>query len=240
MASLADFTTQDWYAGQIFTLYSNWTSLAVNQRRTEYERIFTKLCQTASLPKPTLVWINASGGGFSASDWKMEVELNAVQLNPAQDLKQWVSAATTLYHETRHTEQNFLVAVALLAGKLPLPVVNTRAIQTGGDLPTRVSDIIGMPMHVVLQARIQKGTFRDSQIPQVRDWLESKWGRYGKVFDHVQANSDKSGKTYGDYRNLPTEADAYKIEKKVADLIKERIGKTQTDEALSNLAGFFG
>jgi hypothetical protein len=39
---------------------------------------------------------------------------------------------------------------------------------------------------------------------------------------------------------LPTEADAYKIEKKVADPIKERIGKTQTDEALSNLAGFFG
>jgi hypothetical protein len=239
MRSLADFSVQSWYANEIFTLHNNWNNLAENQRRREYERIFNALCQTANIPLPSLTWIETEGGGFTVSRWAMEVELNAVRLNPKSETKNWASAATTLYHETRHAEQNFLVIIALIASKLPLPVTNSKAIQPGGDLPTRVSATLGIPINIALQARINKSQFSDNLIPTVREWLDSKFGRYGKQFDHVMENSDKSGKMHGAYRNLPTEADAYRIEKQVKDLLKNLINSQDKDEALSLLQSFF-
>lgn len=239
MGSLVDSSLQMWYANEVFNLHNHWNAFAENQRRSEYERIFNGLCQSAGLPRPNLLWTEQSGGGFMASTWTMRVELDAVRLNPKTETKQWTSAATTLYHETRHAEQNFLIAVALMAGKLPLPVVNTKAIQSGGDLPTRVNSALGIPINVVLQARIAKSRFSDHLIPTVRDWLESKFGRYGRQFDHVMSNSDRSSKMYGAYRDLPTEADAYRIEKQVKDLLKGLISSRDKDEALSLLGGFF-
>src|SRR6185369_8658673 len=96
-------------------------------------------------------------------------------------LRDWLYFATSMYHEMRHCEQFFLIAQALMAGKFPMPQPMTRAIAPNGDLPSRLAAVLSYPILVARNAHTVRSRFNDGDIPRVRSWAESIWGRYARA-----------------------------------------------------------
>lgn len=127
------------------------------------------------------------------------------------------SLADTAYHESRHCEQWFRIAQMGAKGDLPikmgLPAVRKDAAGLSADL--------GIALNAA-QAAVNNNDYRQSGISQltIKSWFDSIYGplgnRRGNIYAFIQAEYDR-------YRNLPEEADAWRIGGAVGDGVREAL-----------------
>ncbi|MBI5259338.1 MAG: hypothetical protein HY855_22745 [Burkholderiales bacterium] len=245
MPSLSHPATMQMYANAMVTMHERWDSTVESQRRGQFENLVRQLADMAGIPAPRVIW-GSAGGAFDFAQWSLEVDRRAASIDPrvgtgAQKtpLKDWLYFSTSIYHEMRHCEQNFMILQALLASKFPMPQPMTRAILPGGDLPSRVAAVMGFPILIVRRASIVRAQFSDHDIARTRSWCESMWGRYGRTRNQTYKHLDRGGRHMNKYVELPEEADAWAVERQVSRLIRDLIGHRLGNEALDGLAGLF-
>jgi hypothetical protein len=241
MPTLADDATMDIFVNAAIAMYNSWDTQAENQRRGAFERVIREICNEVDVPIPAFSW-GDDGGAFYYDEWRLDCDQRAARIHPSRGagaLKNWLYYATSMYHEMRHGEQFFMIAKALLANKFPMPQPMSRAIAPGGDLPSRLTAVLGYPILISRRAFVVKATLPDSAIPLVRGWCESIWGRHARMRNQTYKHLDRRGQHINKYINLPEEADAWAVERQVSRKIRSRINSMGTEEALAGVAGLF-
>jgi hypothetical protein len=218
---------QDRYARDICSLYNRWSTEPENRKRAAIESSLNQIATLANLPMPMVVWKSADSSFFRISPWEIHASLRAVTINPADDFKTWLHKVSSPYHELRHADQHRVIVEAYLTKSVPLPALLTKNIVgTDGHQPSTMQNE-GFPYspHIIARLRSQKNEFQTSWISQAREWSESFFGRESKA-RHQTMNTLEShgkGKHYGQYRALPEEADAFRVQTQVKRRIKDFI-----------------
>jgi hypothetical protein len=247
MASLNEPGPINNYANALVGLYDRWASESDNQRRQTMATALRAAADAIGMPMPAILWIDREGGAMDYSTWTLECSYMAARFNPRvgtadrpNALKHWLYLTTASYHELRHAEQFWLIAKAILAGKIPMPVMMSRAIVQGGDSPSKLTQQLLYPSQVARQAHMARATFADAQIPLTRGWCDSVFGRYGNIRKQTYAHlMSKGGEHMNKYINLPEEADAWATQRLLKRAVRDRIGASAGTDALQGLATLF-
>lgn len=245
MPTLADHAVMLAYADIVLDIHRLGSSFSPAQRRLQFEGAIRNAFRSCGVPEPAMTW-GPGGGTFNWTNWTLDSDANAYTADPATaDLKFWLNAVATQYHEARHCEQWWLMALGMLKGAVPVPTGphGRGAMPLGSsvnDRGQRLEQAFRYPQRILLQADARKNTFLDSMIPLVRSWVDSVYGGAGKARGQTLKHLKHLGhKSMNPYINLPEEADAWRVERELRRLLKSRIQARLGDRALEGLAGLF-
>jgi len=166
----------------------------------------------AAVGVPTIGRITKEGGGnahFNKKSWTISVDgdfaMRGDPSAPAQLL-------TTVYHEARHAEQDFLVARSLARDKSAVEIAAAHEIPLEVANAAKASPLPADDPQAALADRLRGPVQDDGPDPDlaaIRDRLIEKKARGEKFTPEEQAIIDKA---YARYKNRPHEADAFLVE----------------------------
>ena len=246
MPELASPVTQSVYTYYLIDIYRHWNEYPNARRGTLFDGAIRQVLRQCALPEPALRWA-PGGGSFNWMNWSLTADqslLNA-DLN-RMSTRDWVNLAIYQYHEARHLEQFWLMALGMLSGGVAIPTgPRGRGVMPGNaTVQARAETLnrdLGYPQVILLQAVPRRRSFRQAWIPTVRAWVDSVFGRgsraRGQTLNHLRHLGHKS---MAPYISLPEEADAWAVERSVKNLFRQRIGAIEYDEALEGVARLFG
>jgi hypothetical protein len=245
MPTLADSFVMQAYADIVLDIHRLGSSFGAAQRKMQFEGAIRNAFRTCGVPEPAMTW-GPGGGTFQWTTWTLDSDANAYTADPATaDLKFWLNAVATQYHEARHCEQWWLMALGMMKGAVPVPTgAHGRSAMpltaTVNDRGQQLEKIFRYPQRILLQADSRKNSFLDSMIPLVRSWVDSVYGgarsSRGQTLKHLKHLGHKS---MNPYIHLPEEADAWRVERELRRLLKGKIEARLGAQALEGLAGFF-
>jgi hypothetical protein len=245
MPTLADSFVMQAYADIVLDVHRLGSSFGAAQRRMQLEGAIRNAFRTCGVPEPAMTW-GPGGGTFQWTTWTLDSDANAYTADPSTaDLKFWLNAVTTQYHEARHCEQWWLMALGMLKGSVPVPAgAHGRSAMpltaTVNDRGQQLEKIFLYPQRILLQADSRKNSFLDSMIPLVRSWVDSVYGGARTSRGHTLKHLKHLGhKSMNPYIQLPEEADAWRVERELRRLLKRKIQERLGAQALEGLAGLF-
>ncbi len=239
---LTDKTPIEKHLTFLLDMYANWNRHTTANRKTNYELAVNELLTLTGLPTVTIGWQD-DGGYFAFGEWKLVMDGNATTMNPhIGDLRgdgfAWPWHSTVAYHELRHCEQFFLACQAMLLGAVAIPSgSHGRSVLHTHDQATLIR--LGFPGIIVQKADSAKTKFSQSDIPRVRAWVESVFGRGGRARRQTLGHLDKSTMRWVDYTHLPEEADAWALQRKMSLQLRQRIQDSLSEEAIHDVHTLF-
>jgi hypothetical protein len=243
LANLSDVGQQQIYVNYLVDIHTHFEKFSPAHRKMQFEGAVRAVANTVGLPVPRIGW-GDGGGFFRYSDWYLELDNQAVTMNPhAVPIRKWLYYSTMPYHEMRHCEQFFLMAQAMLSGGVSIPAgPRGRSVLPHGSISDRATALqqMGYPMIIVVRADQAKARFAQGQIALAHAWVDSIFGRGGRARGQTLTHLDRGGAHFQPYINLPEEADAWAVEREVSRMVRARINAAAGDEALQGIAALFG
>jgi len=242
MPYLSDIGQEQTYVAYLADIHKHFSEFNEANRKLQFEGAIRIVATTANLPMPRIGW-GDGGGFFRYSDWYLELDNNAVTMNPhGVPIRRWLYYATMPYHELRHCEQFFLMAQAMLTGGVSIPTgPRGRSVLPFGTINSRAHGIeqLGYQQIIVIKADQAKKNFPHGLIALTHSWVDSVFGRGGRARGQTLAHLDRGGKQFQPYINLPEEADAWSVEREVSRLVRAAINAAAEDDALEGLSTLF-
>lgn len=173
---LAKDKTIEKYAAQLLDIKKNWTNYDTPaERQKGVQQLLSQLSEASSTPQMQLRFQKLqeqTEGSFNHKSWTMV--LNSAHLNdPKMTPDKFVDIMETVYHESRHAEQNFMSA-RFLAGQ------NLTAAQ--------VKDNMDLPVGIAKKAVESPIASSTIQGIVAQGFYDSKFGSHKKETDNVYKN----------------------------------------------------
>ena len=242
MPQLSDSTTQDLYCGYLFDIYKHFKEFSVAQKKLQFEGAIKVVFQQCAIPAPRIGW-GDDGGFFRFSDWYLELDNKAVTMDPfAGPIRAWLYYSTMPYHESRHCEQFWIMAMGMLSGGVSIPAgprgrsaFHAPTVQDRGEALVQM----GFPQMIVIRAAQAKSSFSQQAIPLTRSWVDSIFGSGGRARRQTLTHLSKGGKHFAPYINLPEEADAWAVERSTSRTFRTKVQDWGSDDAVEGIAKLF-
>ncbi len=240
MANLADVAFQTRFVEKGLEVYKNWPTLAPSERAKtligELNNILTNSLQIPAVK--TNMGENLDPGTCGQLDFTTWT----IQLSPqswskrAITLEEMGDYCVTIYHETRHAEQWYRVGQGVAAGVFVPAYIGPA--HRFGPTSRQIADALGIELGIAMDMERKKRFFNLHvplpMVPLVRGWFESIYGT-GSAHRNA-ALRGTTQKDFIDYRHLPEEADAHKVEQSVRAIWKQK----EPDEGLlEGVSGLF-
>lgn len=154
------------------TLQQSWPKMTALQRKTQMEHLVNTQLQKSGVPHVGILSTSLAtdNGQLDFSGWMLKISKDLVNKNSLSDT-QAKELANTIYHESRHAEQWYLIAqqkakqLASAVGETP--VQKAQAIQTA----------MGIPFSVANQAQQHPLKAQDARTPCATVLNDSVYGK---------------------------------------------------------------
>lgn len=231
MPSLSDTAVQNQYVASCAQLWKDWRTFGVgpfanNTRRLKFQAALNQALKQCNIPN--VAFEDGPSPFLITAQWK--IKFGGGYLNAELDVDTWARGATTLYHEARHAEQWYLIAMGIAAGKLLLPQNGppANALPVTADAIGRQCGIPALTAASAFQHRNEYPMQRDAQI---RGWYRSIYGAYrlhrGEVLQHLSWDNYMNpapDDNLARYFQLPEEKDAFMTQDEVLARLSNSIG----------------
>ncbi len=245
MASLSDEVVQNAYVDYLLDIHRHWNSFGQGHRKAQLENSMRAIIRRCGLPEPSIRW-EANGGSFDWTKWAIVADTGGLASDPqVKGDKAWLNDVIYLYHETRHLEQFWRMALGMMSGAVAIPtgprgrgvMPATASVNARGN---HLNKELSYPQLILLKADREKRSFQQGWIPQTRAWVDSVFGRGGHARGQTLRHLRHLGhRSMNPYIHLPEEADAWAVEREVRRKFRSKLGARLGDEALEGLAGLF-
>jgi len=236
--SLADANNQQQYVNTCWNLFNTWGTLSPPERMNRLLEAVNTIFRSIQIPAFTA----SMGRGLGGSNAQLDFQTWSIQMDPGVmgnrniDSQTLGDLAITMYHESRHGEQWYRVAQAVVAG-ICVPGGMGAVHARYGVTAQQIAAALFIPVRIALDAEQKKRFFPNAMTAIVTGWFNSI---YGTNAAHRNATLGNLQGNYSAYRNLPEEVDAYATEQKIRALWKMKMSSLGFDDALSGVAGLFG
>lgn len=238
MPTLADSVLMQQYAAALKDIYDSWGHVREETRRLRVNQALQAVNNLCGIPAVRIEW-GDNGGYFDFTQWSIMLDESVLTLSPhSNPVRSWLYFATMPYHEMRHAEQFYLMAKGMLNGAVAIPTGS----RGRNVLAThRVIDLTNLwyPRRIANQARWDRRHFSQSDIPKVRAWVDSVFGRGARGRTQTLNHLAHGGKHFTPYINLPEETDAWTIERQLSRLFRQMVNDQGHDEGLEAVAAMF-
>jgi hypothetical protein len=225
MANLADIPLQTRYVRKGLEVYKQWSTLVPNQRARvitdELNSILTNNLQIPALK--TNMGENLGDttcGQLDFSTWTIQLNFR-LWSRRSISLDQMREFCETIYHETRHAEQWYRVGQGVAAGQFVPRGMGT--VHRFGPSAHQIALALGLEPAIAKDMEQKKRFFNvhvpAPMVPLVRTWFVSIYGTGADERNRVLASNTHAD--FINYRHLPEEADAHKVEQSVRAIWKQ-------------------
>lgn len=241
MANLAQPAFQTRYVMKCLDVFKDWTTLAPNQRANavvgELNSILTNNLQVPALRTNMGRSLAANTyGQLDFRTWTIQLNFN-LWSRSSITLEQMGKLCVTVYHETRHAEQWYRVGQGVAAGQFVPPAMGP--VGRLGPTSEQIARALWLDLGIARDAEQKKRFFNVHvpvpMLPLVEGWFNSIYGTGALHRRTVLADTSRQG--FIDYRHLPEEDDAHKVEQGVRAIWK--LKQPGAEDALEGLTGLF-
>ena len=165
-------------------LQAAWPKLSAAERKTKIEELANAQLQKSGVPKVQMVaqTMATDDGTFDSGNWNLVINKNLLNKNSLSDGSA-KELANTVYHESRHAEQCYLVAQQKAA-----------QIGTSGMTPDQqaadIKNALGIPASTAQQAQKHPLAAHDSRTPCAQALNDSIYGAHAIHRAIVLINKD--------------------------------------------------
>ncbi|TFW32468.1 hypothetical protein [Massilia horti] len=241
------------FSSGMAALQKDWPKLKPAQRQQRLQALASAQAQANGSPSPRLVKMTEKelkddpqkNGIFSYKEWQIKVNPNLLQHNELS-AQQAAALGDTIYHETRHAEQWYLIArrqaetegkASTILKTFPPPVAKKAASQPLGASDCRRLCADQLYTSVWGAGSQSRNTTLHNLGPQTKAYLEAKkaheaatksgdQAKIAQAAARLAATQQTYVATYAAYRALPEEADAWdcggRAKKGIEDALKPK------------------
>ncbi len=166
-------------------LQQAWPKLSDVQRRSRIEELANAQLQKSGVPKVKMVksTLPTDDGQFNYRTWSLTINKNLLNKNALSE-PQAKDLANTVYHESRHAEQFYLIAQQKAA------VLNGTPSMMPDQQATEIKHTLGIPSSTAQKAQKQPLDVHDRRNPCAQALDDSLYGAHAAHHNNVLNNQD--------------------------------------------------